>query len=233
MYWQDPEKPESDITPATVVNLSFRIECRELPIDHAWSLSQALLEKLPWIEEDERTAIHQIHIAESGNGWIRDDSGDGMLQLSRRCRLRMRVANERIEDALKLYGQMIEVDGYPLTIGASSQQALSNQTTLQARYVIDHNDAGEHSFIEAVVKQLTSRDIAIRKLMCGRTHLFSTPTRLLKTRSVMLADLSHSDSLRLQEKGFSEGRLMGLGIFIPHKGIDPVTTTQDDSVPFR
>ena len=44
----------------------------------------------------------------------------------------------------------------------------------------------------------------------------------------MLADLSTEESLKLQEHGLGEGRHMGFGIFIPHKGIDAVTKLDDD-----
>jgi hypothetical protein len=39
----------------------------------------------------------------------------------------------------------------------------------------------------------------------------------------MLADLSTDESIRLQQQGLGPRRLMGCGIFIPHKGIDAVS----------
>jgi CRISPR/Cas system CSM-associated protein Csm4 (group 5 of RAMP superfamily) len=42
----------------------------------------------------------------------------------------------------------------------------------------------------------------------------------------MLADLKPEESLRLQQQGLGPHRLMGCGIFIPHKGIDAVHKPQ-------
>ena len=38
----------------------------------------------------------------------------------------------------------------------------------------------------------------------------------------MVAELTPEHSIRLQQAGLGEGRKMGCGLFIPHKGIKPV-----------
>jgi hypothetical protein len=38
----------------------------------------------------------------------------------------------------------------------------------------------------------------------------------------MVASLTVAESIRLQQRGLGSNRLLGCGIFIPHKGIDPV-----------
>jgi hypothetical protein len=45
----------------------------------------------------------------------------------------------------------------------------------------------------------------------------------------MIADLDKPTSLKLQEKGVGEGRHLGCGIFLPHKGIRAVGETEDKS----
>ncbi|MBV5275414.1 MAG: type I-MYXAN CRISPR-associated protein Cas6/Cmx6, partial [Lamprocystis purpurea] len=47
----------------------------------------------------------------------------------------------------------------------------------------------------------------------------------ITTRSLLLAGLKPDESLRLQQQGLGLHRLMGCGIFIPHKGIDAVGKT--------
>ena len=37
------------------------------------------------------------------------------------------------------------------------------------------------------------------------------------------------ESVRIQQEGIGDMRTMGCGIFIPHKGIDAVRTSEDDS----
>ena len=48
------------------------------------------------------------------------------------------------------------------------------------------------------------------------------------TRSLMIADLSKKESLRLQEEGVGERRLYGCGIFLPHKSIDAVNNFKEE-----
>ena len=48
------------------------------------------------------------------------------------------------------------------------------------------------------------------------------------TRSLMIADLSKEESLRLQEEGVGEKKLYGCGIFLPHKSIDAVNNFKED-----
>jgi hypothetical protein len=42
----------------------------------------------------------------------------------------------------------------------------------------------------------------------------------------MVSDLDVAQSLMLQEQGMGDRQLMGIGIFIPHKGIDAVNKKQ-------
>jgi len=74
MYWQeDEEKGEKYQVPEDVLDLLFKIECKSLPLDHGFALSEQIIQQLPWIKEEARVGIHQIHVAESANGWMRPD----------------------------------------------------------------------------------------------------------------------------------------------------------------
>jgi len=66
---------------------------------------------------------------------------------------------------------------------------------------------------------LEERDIRIKKALCGKTTEIATPNGPLYTRSIMLADLTPGQSLRLQEQGLGEHRHLGCGLFLPMKGI--------------
>ena len=48
------------------------------------------------------------------------------------------------------------------------------------------------------------------------------------TRSLMIADLSKEESLKLQEEGVGGEKLYGCGIFLPHKSIDAVNNFKED-----
>ena len=50
----------------------------------------------------------------------------------------------------------------------------------------------------------------------------TTPNGIIHTRSLMVADLRKSESVKLQEQGIGEHRLLGCGLFVPQKGIESV-----------
>jgi hypothetical protein len=62
----------------------------------------------------------------------------------------------------------------------------------------------------------------VRKALCGKATPLATPNGMVHTRSLMLADLSVEESVRLQQHGLGPHRELGCGIFIPHKGVDAV-----------
>jgi len=230
MFWQeDPEQPEAAATDA-VVDVLFSLQCRSLPVDHAYALSTALLELTPWLADEPFAAIHTVHVAGSQNGWERPEHGsDQHLLLSRRTKLSIRVPRERIADLTSaLEGRTLDIAGSALTIGSSKQRSLSRDSTLFARYVALPAEAAgtdEDAFLTWAAAELASLDIKVRKALCGKTTPLATPEGPLATRSLMLASLTPDESLRLQQHGLGPHRAMGCGIFIPHKGIDAVKKT--------
>ena len=61
-----------------------------------------------------------------------------------------------------------------------------------------------------------------RKMLCGIERLIRTPDGLLRTRSLMVADLSPDESVALQAEGLGPERALGCGLFLPHKDIQEV-----------
>jgi len=60
--------------------------------------------------------------------------------------------------------------------------------------------------------------LAVRtQTVCGKRHSRQLQGQTLTTFSLMLHALSLEDSLRLQEHGLGPHRLLGCGIFVPHK----------------
>lgn len=229
MYWQEPEEKNTFVVPDDVQDLSFRTRGTRLPLDHAHALSAAVLEVLPWLASEPGAGIHLIHVAESGNGWIRpQDPSTEMLHLSRRTRLTLRVPKHRLDDARTLSGKTLNIDGHDLTVGEANTKALSPLTTVFARYVVDETGRGEREFVEQIAAQLGSLGITIRKLMCGKRHAFTLPDRELPVRSVLLADLTVRESVTLQQRGLGAERLLGCGLFLPHKGIAAVKADNDE-----
>lgn len=230
MFWQEETSRDQFQVPDAIVDLVFSIDCRELPVDHAYALSYALRRALPWIADDDRIGVHAVHVAGSQNGWERPVHGsDQRLVLSRRTKLAIRVPSER-RDALQgeLEGATLDVAGCALTVGKGKIRPLSKQTTLFSRYVVIPGEQDENAFLHWAAAELKKRDIRVRKALCGKATSLQTPEGPLPTRSLMLADLTLEESLRLQQEGLGSHRHMGCGIFIPHKGIDAVKKSEDD-----
>lgn len=228
MIWQDEDTKTEIVRADKAIDLSFKINCRQLPTLHAWELSQAMYEILPWLADEPEVGIQQIHGATSGNGWERPADGE-LMYLSQRARMNLRVPKTRIAEAMALTGQKIDIAGHQLEIGAVTEKPLIPLGTLFSRYVIVPDGLDEDGFIQWVVAELAERDINLRKMLCGISHIIPTPEENLETRSVMLADLDKQTSIALQEQGLGAGRHLGCGIFMPHKGIKAVGETEDKS----
>lgn len=231
MFWQDEKRTTDYVVPDDVVDFVFDIDCRELPVDHAHSLSAAIRQAAPWIGEDAQIGVHTVHVAGSQNGWERPahDTATRLL-LSKRTKLTIR-APKGLEERLRrdLCGAALEVDGCPLKIRDAHMRLLSKQGTLQARYVVAESaDETDDAFLGRMASELARLGIRVRRALCGRTNLLATPAGPIATRSLMLADLTPDESVRLQCHGLGPLRQMGCGIFIPHKGIDSVRGAEDD-----
>jgi len=228
MYWQEDDSEKTFDVPEDVVDVLFSIDCKRLPVDHAYLLSAALQEAAPWIAEDDSgVAVHTVHVAGSQNGWERPiHHGDQHLILSKRTKLTLRSPKERVEALIEdLRGKTLDLSGCSLTIGSAKIRPLSKETTLFARYVAGALDDTEEEFLGHAVRALRDQGIEARKALCGKVTPLGTPTGMLHTRSLMLAGLSPRDSVRLQQIGLGPHRRMGCGIFIPHKGIEAVGKT--------
>ncbi len=220
-FWEEKEERELEEISDAVVDLSFRIHCRSLPVDHGWPLSQAVIRILPWLPEEPNAALHQILVAESGNGWLSPEKGDALLYPSRRTRLMVRLPKHRVEEAIEaLDGTTLSVGGHPITLSQPETRLLSKLTTLYTRFAIFHEDESEQEFLQRIRQELAARDIHPTKMICGLKNLIRTGDNILRTQSLMLADLTPQEAISLQQMGLSEGKDFGCGLFLPHKTVE-------------
>ena len=232
MQWQSPTDDADFTVPDSVVDLSFRIHCAQLPVDHAWELYRALENVLTWLRDEPCAAIHSIFDAASGNGWVRPAGqsvglADELMQLSKRTRLYLRLPKHRLADAAELSGQRLDIGGYPLTVGVGSIKLLSAWPTIFARSVAGEQHDDEAEFSRGVADRLAAMNIRPPKLLCGLSHSIAGEGATLNARSVMLADLKVEESIRLQQNGLGSNLKIGCGIFLPHKSIAAVSASAD------
>ena len=229
MRWEEDSNDEALVFTADAVDVAFRLSGRWLPVDHASALREAVVKVLPWLEGEPGAGIHSIHGAASGNGWERPGHGTGeMLALSRRTRLVLRVPAGRTETTSMLCDRRLDIDGCEVVTGARQTRPLRSAGTVFSRYVVDEEDGDEERFVERVASALEGLSVSTRKLLCGRSHRIASAERVLTARSVMVAELGAEESLAVQSRGVGPGRLLGCGLFVPHKDIGPVRRTAGD-----
>ena len=214
MFWQEDNDTEITLPENRSVDLVFSINCPMLPADHAESLSNAIASILPWFGDDELSGLHLIHGADSGNGWERPDD---LLHLSRRTKLCIRVANEKVEEAKALCNQKLEVADYPLQVIQFKTRPLAKTNFLYSRYVAHPIEWDEDQFMDWAVSELKRNRLKFKKMLCGKQHQLVTENGLINTRSLMIAELPFEDAYFLQEEGLGPHRTLGCGIFIPQK----------------
>jgi CRISPR-associated protein Cas6 len=229
MYWKEDNESQTRTTAGEVVDVAFRFQCESIPVDHGYALGEAILAVLPWFRDETRAAVHSIHVADSGNGWIRPEEPDELIFPSRRTRLILRVPQNKIEETLSLVGKVLDIGGHQLEVGESMTRELTPFSAIYARYLVAEDDDNEEAFLADIAKQLEAISIRPRKMMCGISKTIHTPDDKLRTRSLMLADMAPEDSLLLQQTGLGQHRHLGCGIFIPHKDIKSIGESNADS----
>ena len=221
-YWQGEDDTHVPYqVPDDVVDLVFRLRGSSIPVDHAVSLNEQLSNILPK-DVMKTTGVHPVRVAESGNGWQRPSGADTQIHLSRRTKLVLRAQAKHLSALRKLSGSTIHLGENSLTIGDCKIRKFSTLPTLFSHGVASAEDLDESEFIEWAATNLQSIGIRVRKLLCGTSHTLNTEAESILIRSLMVADLKPDESIRLQQTGLGSLHELGCGIFIPHKGIDPI-----------
>ena len=229
MFWEEDEDKSAPYqAPEDVVDISFVIQCKQLPIDHAWALSQAIAKEIPWVNEETQFRLHQVHVAESGNGWKRPEDGESQfLWPSRRTRLYMRAPQNRVEELKALVGRRLDIEGFELTLGKVKLRELTNSSVIFSRHVLSPANESENEFLARMHNQIIQlTGVKVRKMICGISHNIKTPDIDLQTRHLMVADLDSDPSVKIQQEGLGDGNLLGCGIFLPHKGIKSLNSSE-------
>ncbi len=222
MLWQEEDDFVAQIS-QVVVDVIFNIQCCALPVDHAWALSQAIQQALPWFNDEPHTGLHLIYVTEEGNGWYRPDEKNSLIYLSRRTKLMLRVPENHIENIQTLSNKILDINGHSLKVGQSTIKSLKPTPVLFARHVLSQEKISEEDFLTQAIAELAKIDVQCRKALCGKTRYFNTPDGELLTRSLMIADLQPQESITLQQNGLGQAKKMGCGLFVPHKDIKAVS----------
>ncbi|WP_164886806.1 type I-MYXAN CRISPR-associated protein Cas6/Cmx6 [Piscinibacter defluvii] len=192
-----------------MLDLVFPLHGHALPRDHRWALAQALVEALPALAEDPLAAVHPVRLVPG--------TGEPAL-LSARARLVLRVARGAAGAAQALAGRRLHVGGCTVQLGTPQQRELLPHTTLYAHFVdAGQIDAGDEAgFLATMGEELARLEVRCQRV-CGRAQRLRGPDHTLQGYSLMLHGLREAGALRVLEHGLGAHRLMGCGVFVPHK----------------
>ena len=223
--WEEDEKILLKDS-SQMIDVAFHINCKTLPYDHAFELSQKIINLLPWMKKSKLSGIQTLHGPDSGNGWVRSENDE--IFLSKRTRLILRVPRSEVSKTKSLESEVIKVLGSDIKIGKSTTKSFLVVRDLICRFVLCDDSQNEEEFLSSVRNELRNHNIVIKKAICGKTKNLMIDGNKKFTRSLMIADLSKENSILLQDLGVGDGRLFGCGIFLPHKSIDAVANFKED-----
>ena len=214
MNWAGwPENKPEEYTPR-MIDLQFDLVGTTIPADNAQLLSDALLKHLPWLDESSGAGIQHLKGAET-------NSGDAALNINRRTKLFVRVPKIRVDDMQKLTGQTLDLAGHALQIGRFKTREFSPFPNIYAHFV-DTGSTTEEQFVQDVMRELDGHFKLRCGFICGKQQTLQSASGPLYGYSLMLHDVPPHKSLQIQDEGLGRNRLLGCGIFIPHKSIAPV-----------
>lgn len=200
MSWDDDSRP-----PATMVDLVFPLTGRAFLRDHSLALQQSLTRVLPWLEEEAQAGIHAIKLAHGGTE----------AMLSARSRLLLRLPRARASAAGVLAGQTLAVAGHPVQLGQPHVRELLPHATLYAHAVAAPGD-DEAEFMRQMAEELQALGVRSHTV-CGKRQQRQAEDGPLTAFSLMLHGLALADARRVLESGLGPRRLLGCGLFVPHK----------------
>ncbi len=227
MFWQEnTDTTDKYQAPEDIYDLVFKLEGKNLDMDHAYGLARALQLHL---RDDtcNRIGVHGIHQAQSGNGWIRPGPGSVGLPLSKRARLVIRLHQDEVDEVSQITNKQLNIAGQEITPGESSIRKLSTMKTLFSRAVSCDAEQSETDFLSGIALELKRMDIKVSKMICGKSGVIGAGGKKIFTRTLLVADLEPRESVTLQRQGLGRDRFMGCGLFVAHKGIDPVFDFQE------
>jgi len=185
------------------VDLIFRLMGQTLPVDHGYPLFSAVSRLLPEFHADQA----------AGMGLVRGHFvGNGLLRISARTSLTLRIPISCIPLYLGLAGKGLDLMGHKLQVGVPNTRALIPATTLYAHLVTTKNGNDQGRFQEEVSRQLAALGISGNPAL-GRRRTFQVHGKQVVGYSLLVSELTAEESIILQEEGLGGRRKMGCGFF--------------------
>lgn len=227
MFWKEDKKEENNLSSESI-HLSFNIDTPSLPVDHIEELSKIILAKATYLQKEECVGIHEIHGAESGNGWERSTNNNDIIYPSKRSKCIIQTPKSLKEQIISdLNGYSAKIFGQTLTFSKPKAKIIPKHGTIFARYLINSQET-EDDFLKETHQELLDMGVTANKMMCGKSHTVKIAGKQLKTTSLMLVDLKIPDAMKILSCGIGNYKLFGCGLFLPHKSVTNIAIKYDD-----
>lgn len=200
----------------SIVDLSFSLSGGLVPVDHGYALFGAISRICPKIHGAEGVGVHPI------NG-VPEKPGSGLLSLTDRSRLTIRLSSEAIADYLPLSGADLDITGHKIRVGYPRVEKLAPAPDLASRFVTSHGAEDCGRFQRFIGSELARLGIM------GEPRFFNSQKdqwsgrpqrRVIRVKGavlvgypILVAGLAAEESLRLQESGLGAKRRFGAGLF--------------------
>lgn len=202
----------ADEASALMVDVVFSLEDATIGDDHASALAVAVRRVLPWFDEEPEAGILPL------SGLAR---GNGVRFVGRRSRLALRLPIRRSASADSLAGARLDLDGFMLTLGASSVRPLFPARGVVYSHFVSVGTDDEIEFLARCTDLLAQRGLK-PQLITGKARELRTAEGPVHGFSLMLHGLARAETLAVQEAGLGAQRALGCGLFIPHKSVAAV-----------
>jgi CRISPR-associated protein Cas6 len=194
------------------VDAAFPLRGAQIPIDHGYPLLGAVARLVPAVHERAHWSLHPV---------FGQYQGKGVLALTRKSRLKIRLPAEEVSSILALAGKSIEVADNTLNTGFPQLYPLVTAPHLKARLVtIKGFDDAPEAFADALRRQIAS--LPGLNQDPERVQVQVGPRRVLRIKgtpivgfAVALTGLDADGSLAIQKRGLGGRRHMGAGVFSP------------------
>jgi CRISPR-associated protein Cas6 len=200
----------TELAASDFVDVAFALKGEAIALDHAFALRDAVLRVLTWMGDLPDAGIHPLKGV--------TPSGDRLV-VARRAQLLLRLPRRHAEAAQALSGATLHLGG-AVEVGAANVREFAPYPVLYSHFV-DMGCEPEGEFVAEAARLAAATGIEAR-LIVGRRHSACSDQGSVSGYSLMLHGLSPEHSLRLQETGLGANRMLGCGIFVPHKSIAAV-----------
>ncbi len=188
-----------------LIELHFRIRGKTLPALHGYAMYSALCHIQPSFHQADWLGIHTIRGHREGRG---------MLRLAPSSRLRLRLPQDRIGEALVLSGQAITVGRHAVQIGVPDVRPLIPAPSLSARMVTIKGYTEPEPFAGACRRQLDAMEVG-GEVEVGRRLVQRAGRATIVGFATWIHNLEPMESMQVQVRGLGGRRRMGCGLLVP------------------